>query len=259
MSSIRPAFSADGRLLAVAAPGQEILVWDLRHGRELRRFKGFDAAVTSLAFAPDGRRLVSGLNDSTLLVWDVGPREAAPPIKLGAEGVAKAWADLGGSNAAKAFRARVALASSPDEAIALVKDRLRPVKAADPERLPTLLTDLDSAQFAVRGKAQAELEALGDLAEAALRQALADKPTPELQRRVQGILDRLRGPVTRPDRLQSLRAVAVLEDIGTPAARQALETLAKGAPAARQTQESRAALERLSQRSPQAPGTSQWP
>jgi len=98
----RVAFSPDGRLLAVAAPSQEILVWDLRRGRELRRFKGFDAAVTWLAFAPDGRRLVSGLDDSTLLVWDVGPREAAPPVKLGAEGVAKAWADLGGADAPKA-------------------------------------------------------------------------------------------------------------------------------------------------------------
>src|SRR5205085_326456 len=127
-------------------------------------FKGFDAAVTSLAFAPDGRRLVSGLDDSTLLVWDVGAREASPPIKLGAQGVAKAWADLGGADAPKAFRARATLVSSPDEAIAL------------------------------------------------------------------------------------------LEDIATPAARQVLETLSKGALAARQTQESRAALERLSQCSAKAPG-----
>jgi len=245
VSSIRPAFSADSRLLAVAAPGQEILVWDLRHGRELRRFKGLDAAVTSLAFAPDGRKLVSGLDDSTLLVWDVGPREASPAIKLGAEDMAKAWADLGGTDAPKAFRARVALASSPDEAIALLKDRLQPVKVADPQRLRSLLTDLDSDRYTVREKAQSELEALGDLAEPALRQALTDKPTPELQRRVQGMLDRLRAPVTRADMLQALRAVAVLEDIAKPEARQVLETLSKGAPAARQTQEAKASLVRL--------------
>jgi WD40 repeat protein len=249
-TSIRPAFSADGRLLAVAAPEQEILVLDLRHGRELRRFKGLDAAVTWLAFAPDGRRLVSGLNDSTLLVWDVSAREASPPIKLGAEGLAKAWADLGTTDAPKAFRARVALASSPDESIALLKDRLKPAKPADPQRLRALLTDLDSAEFKVREKAQTELEVLGDLAAPALRQALADKPTLEVQRRVQSILKRLRGPVRRADILQAVRAVAVLEDIATPEARQVLETLSKGAPTARQTQESRAALERLSQRSP---------
>jgi len=134
-----------------------------------------------------------------------------------------------------------------------LKHRLRPARAADAQRLRALLTDLDSTQFAVRAKAQAELEALGGLAEPALRQALADQPTLEVNRRLQSILDRLRGPVTRPDVLQSLRAVAVLEDIATPEARQALETLAKGAPAARQTQESRAALERLAQRTAAAP------
>jgi len=60
--------------------------------------------------------------------------------------------------------------------------------------------------------------------------------------------------IVRTEPLLRERAVAVLEDIATPAARQVLETLSKGAPAARQTQESRAALERLSQRSATAPG-----
>src|SRR5207245_1578355 len=65
----RVAFSSDGRLLALSAPGQEIVVWDLCRGREARRFKGYDAEVTWLAFSPDGRRLVSGQDDSTMLVW----------------------------------------------------------------------------------------------------------------------------------------------------------------------------------------------
>src|SRR5262249_41087047 len=43
-------FSADGRLLAFAAPSQEILVWDLVLGHEHRRFKGFDAGVTCRPF-----------------------------------------------------------------------------------------------------------------------------------------------------------------------------------------------------------------
>lgn len=39
----RAAFSADSRLLALSAPAQQIVVWDLAIGRELRRYKGFDA------------------------------------------------------------------------------------------------------------------------------------------------------------------------------------------------------------------------
>jgi hypothetical protein len=42
-----------------------------------------------------------------------------------------------------------------------------------------------------------------------------------------------------------LRAIEILERIGTPEARKGLEDLAKGIPEARQTQEAKAALIRL--------------
>ena len=106
-------------------------------------------------------------------------------------------------------------------------------------------TGLESEQFAVREKAQRELEELGDLAEPVLRQALEGKPSLEMRRRVQAVLEHLRGPVTQPELLRSLRAVAVLEDIGTPEARGLLETLAADADEARQTREAKAALRRL--------------
>jgi RNA polymerase sigma factor (sigma-70 family) len=243
------AFSRDGRLLALASPGGEILIWDLEQGRERRRWKGFEAGVTWLAFSPDGRRLVSGLADSTLLVWDVGPRPAGPPEKLGAEGLAKAWADLAGDDAPRAFRARWTLTTAADEAFVLLKDRLRPVKEAEPRRLRRLLADLDSDHFAVRQKAQQELEDLGDLAEPAMREALAGKPTLELRRSVEKLLEGLRGPSRRPEVLRGVRAVAVLEGIGTPAARRLLEDLAAGAPGSRLTQEAKASLRHLDRQS----------
>jgi RNA polymerase sigma factor (sigma-70 family) len=247
-SQHRVAFSPDGRLLASIAPSQEIRLYDLARGRELKRFKGFNAGVTHLAFSPDGRRLISGLDDSTLLVWDVGAPEPLPARELGADAAAKAWADLAGADAVRAFRARWALVSVPEETIALLKEHLHPVRPADPKRLRQLLSDLESEQFATREKAQAALAELGDLAAPSLRQTLADKPTLEVRRRVQALLDRLRGPVKRPEMLRSLRAVAVLEDIGTPEARRRLEDLAKGADGARLTREAKASLNRLEQR-----------
>jgi hypothetical protein len=243
-----PAFSSDGRLLALAARSHEILVWDLACGRELHRFEGLGADVTGLAFSPEGRRFIAGLADSTLLVWDVGTREAGPAIKLGAEGTAKAWADLAGADAPRAFRARWVLATAPEEALPLLKEHLHPAQAADRERLSRLLADLESEQFAVREKAQAGLEELGDLAEPALRQRLAGKPTLEVRRRVQAVLRRLRGPVTRAEMRGALRGVAVLEDIATPAARALLHHLASGAPEARLTLEAKASQERLARR-----------
>ena len=126
-----------------------------------------------------------------------------------------------------------------------MKDKLRRAEPADAQRLRRLLSDLDSNDFAVRARAQANLEELGDLAEPALRKALADQPTLEFRRRVEQTLQALRGPVARPDLLRPLRAVAVLEDIGLPMSSALLEELASGAAESRLTQEARASLERL--------------
>jgi len=248
-SNNRVAFSPDGRMLALTAPAQQILIYDLTHHREWRRLQGFDAEVTWLAFSLDGHRLISGFSDSTLLVWDVGAPPAVIGEKLGAESAAKAWSDLAGPGAPRAFRARGKLASAPEEAIPLLRKHLRPAQASDPQHLRRLLADLESAQFAVREKAQEKLVQLGDLAESALRQTLESNPSLEMRQRVQAILERLRAPVTQPELLQALRAVAVLEDIDTSQARQILKELANGAPQSRITREARASLERMERRS----------
>ena len=244
----RVAFSPDSRVVAVTTPAQEILLWDLRRGKEVQRFTRYKADVTSLAFSPDGRRLVSGLSDSTLLVWDVAAvRHAAQPSGLDAEGAARAWADLA-SDARKAFAARGALAESPARALPLLKERLRPAPPTDVPRLRRLIADLDSDRFAARQEAQKGLEQMGDLAKGGLQRALAEKPSLEARQRIIALLEKLRSPVTRPETLQALRAVAVLEDIATPEARQLLETLARGELEARLTQQAKASFDRLAKR-----------
>src|SRR5262249_26780395 len=116
------------------------------------------------------------------------------------------------------------------------------------QRLRRWLADLDSEVYAARETAQKELAAVGELAAPALEQALAREPSPEARRRLQALVDKLQGPITQPELLRAVRAVAVLEDIATPEARQLLERLAAGAPEARLTQEAKAALERLDRR-----------
>jgi hypothetical protein len=122
------------------------------------------------------------------------------------------------------------------------------VRPADPARVQRLLVGLDSKSFAAREKARKELEELGDSAAAALGKALEEKPSLESRRRIQALLQRLRRPVANAETRRGLRALAVLEDIGTPEARKVLEALAAGLPAARLTQEARESLERLARR-----------
>ena len=81
-----------------------------------------------------------------------------------------------------------------------------------------------------------------------MRDTLAGEPSAEVRRRVEELLRKLDGPMPSSGQLRDLRSVEVLEHIGTPEAKQVLQTLAKGAPEARLTQEAKASLERLTKR-----------
>jgi RNA polymerase sigma factor (sigma-70 family) len=160
----RFSFSPDGRLLAMNPSAQEILLWDFQLGKEVRRIRGFDARVATLAFSPDGRRLASGLHDSTLLVWDVAAQNRrAPHYKLNAAEIDAAWTELASGDAAAAFKARKLLASSPGSAVSFLKEKLKPEASPNAAVVNTLIADLGSDRLAHRDKAHAELGAMGDL------------------------------------------------------------------------------------------------
>jgi RNA polymerase sigma factor (sigma-70 family) len=245
------AFSPDGRLLAGPNPQErkEVRLWEVYTGQEACRFVGDKVGAFCVAFAPDGRSVASGSGDSTILLWDVTGRMKEgrlQPTPLRAADLDRLWNDLGGP-AAQAHRAIWALVAASGQAVPFLAARLRPVTPAAPQHLARLLVDLDSDRFAVRAQAARELKDLGELSVPALRGALAGQPSLEFRRRAEQLLEGLQGPVTSPARLQPLRAVAALEQVGTPEARQVLDVLAKGTPEARLTQEAKAALRRLAE------------
>jgi hypothetical protein len=112
---------------------------------------------------------------------------------------------------------------------------------------------LDSDRFETREQASAELQRLGEQAEPALRKAMAAKPSLEASRRLRALLDRVERRTPSAEQLHALRAVEVLEHIGSPEAQRVLQTLAEGAPEAMLTREAKAALVRLAHRSNTAP------
>jgi WD40 repeat protein len=63
-------FSRDGRLLA-SGNGNDVKLWDVEAGHEVRTLHGHTMAIECLAFSADGQRLVSGSRDETVRVWDV--------------------------------------------------------------------------------------------------------------------------------------------------------------------------------------------
>jgi RNA polymerase sigma factor (sigma-70 family) len=235
----------------------EVGLLEVRSGKEVAAFGGHCNSISSVAFSRDGTRLVSASGDETALVWDVSRHAAKQPVvRLAPEQLESLWSDLADAEAPKAFDALLALEAAPAQVVAWLGKQLQaapPVPKLE-ERLPRLLGDLESDKFAVRKNAEEELARLGELARMALEKALADGPTLDKRQRLEPLLEKLNGPVTDPELRRALRAVEVLEHIGTPEARQLLESLAKGAPHARLTKEAKSSLDRLAKR-PASPPT----
>jgi hypothetical protein len=246
----RHVFSPDGRLVAEVGKNRTIEFWEVLSGKLRRRFRGHQdqAVIMPLIFTPDGKTLLSGSEDTTVMLWDVARRLEERPDRLSETELKEAWRDLAGDDAEKADRAIWTLAVKEGQSLPLLREHLRPVRAAEPERLTRLIADLDNDEFAVRDRATQELERLGEQAAAGLRLALTQAPSAEARRRVEHLVDRVRGLPSGPDLLRTVRAVEVVEHVGTPQARELLETLAGGTPEARLTQEAKASLERLSRR-----------
>ena len=257
------ALSADGRTLAMAVGRRielggvtlhdalpQVVLWELSTGKVRRRLSGHDGRIAALAFAPDGA-LVSASQDSTALIWEgPAPARQTGDDLLSPQEVEKRWAMLADPDAGRAYDAVCDLVRSPRAAVSWLQKILRPVRPADPQRVRLLLRDLDSSDFSVRQAAARQLEAFAEGAEPMLRDALQTQLTLETRRRVLQALEKL-DPLQSAERLREMRAVEVLEWIGSADAKSLLKTLATGLPSARMTREARASLQRLKRHEPE--------
>jgi hypothetical protein len=251
------AFSHDGRLLAADDGGKQFFhgsigskslganvgLWDSLTGERQSTLSGHTAPVHCLAFSPDGKTLASGSADHTVLIWKTPPRKEAKPAPATAEQMQRAWDDLGADDAAVAHQAGIKMILSPEPAVALIRTKARPAVGVDRDKIAPLIKDLDSPRFQVREQAARQLEAMRDLAEPALRTALANAPSLEVKRRLDFLLEK--AAVNSPAQVHQLRILTVLERIADPDARRVLESLSRGSSDSRFTQEAQASLRRL--------------
>ena len=240
-----------GRLL-VTADFFGVRVWDLLTGEVVRTLplparppieyiRGSPASA--VAFSPDGTRLATGLPDGTILLWDVPRPPSQAPAATAISGL---FADLNGSDAAKAWAAAWRLADAPADAVRLVRESVKPVEAPAEADVAKLIADLDAPAYRRREAATRRLEAMADRVLPAVVKALGSPISEEVQDR----LRRVRGTV--PDDAKPLppwaatagRVIALLEHAGTPDARKLLEELAAGAPGAWLTREAQESLAR---------------
>ena len=236
------AFAPDGRMLATGGFDNIVRLWEVTTRKERAHFVGHRAFIHGLAFSPDGRTLASGSMDTTALLWDLRRRPPRPLADL-----ETLWQRLADADAARAYQAILELATVPEQTTPLLRERVHAAQAPDPRRLEQLLADLDSERFEVRESAARQIASIGDLVRPALQQLLKGKPSLEVRRRVEQLLHDIR-PDNSPEALRALRAIEVLENIGTAESRRALEALAQGAAESRRTREAKAALVRMTRR-----------
>jgi WD40 repeat protein len=243
------AVSPDGKRAATAGKGV-VRLWDVATGKEERRFTA-EGAITALAFAPDGQRLATAGADGAV-VWhlDRDHKPIPPDLKLTEKELAALWADLASNDGGKVYEAARLLRADPARSVPFLRERLSSgAPRLEAGKVKQLIADLDADKFETRERATKELEKLGKPAESALLAALASKPSVEARRRLERLLTDVGGDVAlTPEQQSDVRAVRLLEQVGTPEARQALEALAKDAPGWWVVQEATAALERLARR-----------
>jgi WD40 repeat protein len=254
LSGILPyvAFSGDGRALVtggytlfVGGSTWDLCLWEVATGQERHHFTGHEGVILDVAFSADGKLVAAASGFGSVLVWDVTGCYDKPPSKVpfSASEANDLWDTLGDKNSANAFTTMRRLLRRPGPAVALLRGRLKPAPGVDEKVVRRLLRELESDDFATREKATKELEAVAYRDDFKLLEALAANPPPETRQRIQHILESAGPPSS--ERWRHLRAVEVLEHIGSSEAREVLAALAKNKEESLLKREARAAVERL--------------
>ncbi len=260
------AVSPGSRYLVTSGSDRTVRLWDVFTGEEVRRLQDSSrkncgpVAITEhahlVAWASDNeaRLLPTGLYDQLEAAYDIrGSSPHQDLDRLLPDEADRLWANLSDAEPSRAYSAIRRFARAPKQSVPYLRSRLQPVPTISRERLVHLIAELDNESFEVRQKATRELEQLDWGAELALQKALLAHPSAESRRRIEQLLERLREPVPVRETLRQLRALEVLEIIGTPEARNLLVAVANGAEGAMLTREAKASLERRRKRAGGSP------
>ena len=251
------AFSADGK--TVVNSGSVTKLWEVATGRIRHEFDGNTSS--RVCFSPDGRLVAAkccSLNRDDdgqwtakwdgIRMWDWRDSCLEQPKEFGARDIQRSWSDLASADAAVGYRAIAVFIAHPQRAVSALGEHLQRVEPIGSGEMDRLIANLDDESFSIREKAVARLAALGELTRPVLQRVKEQRPSLEVRRRVEDLLERLTQPGGGPEKLRCVRAVEVLESIGTEEARRAIRRLSSGVAGAVETEDAKAALSRLNRR-----------
>jgi hypothetical protein len=155
------------------------------------------------------------------------------------------WTEMGDKDAMKGVQG-CAMLYGAKKAVSFLKDNLKAKEEkegpVDAKTVAALIAKLDSEDFEEREKAEADLAKIGEPVATALQKALRETKSAEQRMRLQRLVEKVKEPA---DRIQARRGLEVLIALGTPEAKELVETLSKGSDKAWLTGEAKSALDRF--------------
>jgi WD40 repeat protein len=237
--------SPDGRLVALATSGGELLVYDLHRAQQVAKRSMEQGTVYGLCFSPDGRSILTQ-NGLYGLVWPA-PEVEPSSRRMKEEEFSAAWGRLRVHSAADCREALLRLIASGEAAAKFLDGKLETERGLTPGRFDALLARLTSNDFRQRAAAEKDLRELDEVAVPRLKSLLeAGTADADLTDRIKRLMEATKGMAPPPsnETLRKLRGIVALESIRTESARKILERLASGAKESAVTREARAALKR---------------
>ncbi len=212
--------------------------------------------VSALAFSPDGSSFATAMTPkNTVMIWGLTPRgwnERVGDEPLSDDEFRRNWSILADVEAAPAYRAIWSLVAGGSETVSRIAPKLAAAgqdKKVEKEQILNWIAGLDAEDFREREEAARQLRHVGAPAVSHL-QAASNRSSKEAAFRIERLLKIIERPVQRlsGEPLRRIRAIQVLEKIGTREATTVLEKVAVGDPDARETRDAVSALTRVKTR-----------
>lgn len=204
----------------------------------------FDAETLGVVRIPGGEVAELLAAEDALRAYHRAAKESLATAPLAATRFQALWARLGGKDGNVAWQAHRELVRAGSDAV----DRLAPCLRSPPDApdaIAAWIRALESDSAEARSIAHARLRSLGEAARPQLKAAARQPSSAEARRRIAILLAGEPPPEPDPEVLRFVRAIRVLEEIGSREAVVLLESLANGAPGAPSAREARDAIERL--------------
>jgi WD40 repeat protein len=247
------AISPNGRWLVIASPDQNTLVLrDLNEpkvGVGTYSISESRSPVQHVTFTADSKRFVTSHADGLAYLWDVEEIVALGKTQSTLASNEELWAALADADAAKAGKTVDELVRNPTVALRVLT-AVQPVQKPAAKRVATLIEELGDREYKVREAAEKQLLELRELVAAELHAVIGSSESAEQQERANTLIGKLTAAETNPERMRHLRAIEILERIGTAEAKKVLDRLATGAAESTITREAKRAAARIDQRRP---------